>query len=588
MKKFLFLFLLSGMLFADSMDNANFLLDDQLACCKDPTVKTTVKILKRVGKFTLMDYESEGIAPVLTLAEKESGFQLFTRNCLNPINYNSVPGKGDSRDSAEMFASLGQCESIQIGVTPLLDLKGVKAAVSDFSGPAGSIPASAFEIRRVRYLAGRGNVAQTYLMAPEIMETFTSVDLKSGITYQFWVTVKVPETAKGGVYNGSVMIAAPNARPGEIKVKLEVIPVTLEKGAGYFGFWYGNEDIGVMRREINDLKDYGLTTGTGPFMRAVYQNGTITVDPSGAYVKFAKTFLESGWKLLDVNISSFGEIPEIKKLGVFSPEFGRLAKEWVEKVKKLYDDNNLGPCTINVYDEPREKSMCRPGLNISYEETIKCLQIIKSVPGVRTVVTCAGPDKADTEMIPLLDRDQPHLTKDFKEHIALSRRLGKELFTYNNGYSSLAWGFCPWKAGASGNMQYYLPSYTKDSNIYSPLLKNAEYPGQPNTAAAYPTEKGMTPGVKLVYVREGIDDYRYITGLEKKISGLSGNSAATRDVASAKAVVEEARSKIPDYPDSGIKSGYEAGDTSIVQNPADLLKALRYKIAKQLETLSKY
>ncbi len=588
MKKFLFLFLLSGILFADSMDNANFLLNDQLAYCKDPTVKTTVKILKRVGNFVLMDYESEGAAPVPTMAERESSLQVFTRNCLNPINYNSVPGKGDSRDSAEMFASLGQCESIQIGVTPLIDLKGVKAAVSDFSGPAGSIPASAFEIRWVRYLAGRGNIAQTYLMAPEIMETFTSVDLKSGITYQFWVTVKVPETAKGGVYNGSVMIAAPNARPSEIKVKLEVIPVVLEKGSGYFGFWYGNQDTAAVRREINDLKDYGITTGTGVYMRAVYQNGTITVDPDGAYVKYAKAALESGWKLLDVNICSFGGIPAMEKLGVSSPEFGRLAKEWVEKVKKLYDDNKFGPCTINVYDEPREKSMCRPGINISYEETIKYLQIIKSVPGVRTVVTCAGLDKADAEMIPLLDRDQPHLTKGFKEHIALAKRLGKELITYNNGYSSLAWGFCPWKAGASGNMQYFLPSYTNNSNIYSPLMKNAEYPGQPNTAAAYPTEKGMTPGVKLVYVREGIDDYRYITGLEKKISELSGNSAAARDVLAAKTVVEEVRSKIPDYPASGIKSGYEAGDTSVVQNPADLLKELRYKIAKQLEALSKY
>ena len=588
MKKFLFLFLFSGLLFADSMENANYLLNDQLVFCKDPTVKTTVKILKRVGSFILMDCDSEGAATAATMAEKESGFQVFTRNCLNPINYNSVPGKGDLRDSAEMFASPGQCESVQIGVIPLTDLKGVKAAASDFSGTAGSIPASAFEIRWVRYLAGRGNVAQTYLMAPEIMETFTSLDLKSGITYQFWVTVKVPETAKGGIYNGSVMIAAPGARPSEIKLKLEVIPVTLEKGAGLFGFWYGNEDPSIMRREINDLKDYGLTTGTGIHMPTVYKDGNISIDPDGVYVKFGKAVLESGWKLMDVNISSFGGISEIQKLGLFSPEFNRLAKDWVEKVKKLYEDNKFGPCTINVYDEPREKSMCRPGINISYEDTIKYLQIIKSVPGVRTVVTSAGPDKADAEMIPLLDRDQPHLTKNFKEHIALSKRLGKELITYNNGYSSLAWGFCPWKAGASGNLQWVLPSYTKERNIYSPLKKNAEYPGEPNTSAAYATEKGMTPGVKLVYIREGIDDYRYITALEKKISELSGNTAAAKDVSAAKAVVEEVRNRIPDYPSSGIQSGYEAGDTAVVNNPADLLKLLRYKIAKQLEALSKY
>ncbi len=588
MKKFLFLFLFSGLLFADSMENASFLLNEQLDYCKDPTVKTTVKILKRVGSLILVDYDSEGTAPAPTLAERESGFQAFTRNCLNPINYNSVPGKGDLRDSAEMFASLGQCESVQIGVIPLIDLKGVKAAVSDFSGPAGSIPASAFEVRWVRYLAGGGNVKQTYLMAPEIMETFTSVDLKSGITYQFWVTVKVPETAKGGIYNGSVMIAAPNSRPSEIKVKLEVIPVTLEKGVGLFGFWYGNEDPSIMRREINDLKDYGLTTGTGIHMPTVYKDGNITIDPDGVYLKFAKAVLESGWKLMEVNISSFGGISAVQKLGLFSPGFNKLAKDWVEKVKKFYDDNKLGPCVINVYDEPRDKAMCRPGINISYEDTIKYLEIIKSVPGVKTVVTCAGPSKLDAEMIPLLDRDQPHLTKGFKDHIALAKSLGKELITYNNGYSSLAWGFCPWKAGASGNLQWVLPAYSKDRNIYSPIKKNAEYPGEPNTSAAYATEKGMTPGVKLVYIREGIDDYRYITALEKKIAELAGNTAAARDVSAAKAVVEEVRNKIPDYPATGLQTGYEAGETAVVKNPADLLKMLRYKIAKQLEALSKY
>ena len=589
MKKLMLLFLFSGLLFADSMENADFLLSEQLNYCKDPTVKTTVKILRRVGSLILMDHDSEGTAPAPTLAEKESGFQLFTRNCLNPINYNSVPKKSESRDTAEMFASLGQFESIQIGMIPLTDLKGVKAAVSDFSSPAGSIPASAFDVRWVRYLAGGGNVHQTYLMSPEIMESFTSVDLKSGITYQFWVTVKVPETAKGGVYNGSVLIAVPNKKPCEVKIKLEVIPVTLEKGVGYFGFWYGNEDPAVMRREINDLKDYGLTTGTGIHMPTVYKNGAITVDPDGVYVKFAKAVLESGWKIMEVNISSFGCIPEVQKLGLFSPEFNRLAKDWVEKVKKVYDDNKLGTCMINVYDEPREKSMCRPGINISYEDTIQYLKIIKSVPGVKAVVTCAGANKLlDPEMIPLLDRDQPHLTKGFKDHIALAKSLGKELITYNNGYSSLAWGFCPWKAGASGNLQWVLPAYSKDRNIYSPIKKNSEYPGEPNTSAAYATEKGMTPGVKLVYIREGIDDYRYITSLEKKMTELSGNAAAANDVSAAKRVVEEVRNRVPDYPASGIQTGYEAGETAVVKNPAELLKSLRYKIAKQLENLSKY
>jgi len=48
------------------------------------------------------------------------------------------------------------------------------------------------------------------------------------------------------------------------------------------------------------------------------------------------------------------------------------------------------------------------------------------------------------------------------------------------------------------------------------------------------------------------------------------------------------RNRVPDYPASGIQTGYEAGETAVVKNPAELLKSLRYKIAKQLENLSKY
>jgi len=572
---------------AQETTKGDYLLDEQLTqkCNKD--TQRTVKILKRIKKFDLIEHEVEGPLPVASAADKDTGYILFTRDYLDPIFYNSVPVKNERTKEAKFFAALGEYESIQIGVYPLKDLNGVKVAVSDFSNGKDTLSASNFAVKWVRYMAGTGGPATMYMMQPESMEDFTSVAIKDGITNQFWVTVKVPEDAKSGNYTGKAIISVANGKTSEVAIKLEVLPFKLDKSENYFGFWYANKDPGQLKKELNEMREYNISCSIGYHPPTKYENGKITID-SARYIELLKLHKAMGVKVMEANISAVAGVLHPSITPWFSDKFNSAVKDWLLQMQKIWTDNGLGELVINVYDEPRDKALCRPGINISYEETLQFLQLIKQVPGIKTSVTLSGPNpKFDSQILKYMDRTQPHLTPNFKDHIKMAKDMGKEIIVYNNGYSSLAWGFCVWKCGAKGNFQWWLEALSTE-NSYSPIRSNPEYTGQVNTRVLYPTKDGFTPGVKAVYVREGVDDYKYIVTLENAIKRLSGKKEAETAVREAKILVEQVRSRIPDYPSSDLETGYETGETKLKKQDSEMLKEIRYSIAQQISKLSKF
>ncbi|MEI7905261.1 MAG: glycoside hydrolase domain-containing protein, partial [Candidatus Firestonebacteria bacterium] len=528
-------------------------------------------------------------APIASAADNETGYIVFTRDYLNPIFYNSVPVKNELKKEAGIFASLGEYESVQIGVYPLKDLQGVKVEVSDFTNGKDTLSSSNFDVRWVRYMAGAASIPTMYIMQPESMEKFTSVDIKDGITSQFWVTVKVPEDAKPGNYTGKASISAANGKTSEVAIKLEVMPFKLDKPETYFGFWYGNHDPEQLKKELKVAREFNISCTVGYNPSVSYKNGKVTIIDTDKYIQLLKIHKDMGVPVMDTNISQLGNTLAALKVQWFSQEFNEAVKDWSLQMLKIWKDNGFGDLYVNVFDEPRPENLCRPGINISYEDTLKYLQLLKQIPGVKTVVTLAGPEKKfDPEILKYMDRTQPHLGANFKEHMKMAREMGKEIIVYNNGYSSLAWGFCVWKCGAKGNFQWFLEAYSADDNAFAPIRKNPEYEGQTNTRQLYPTKDGFIPSVRAVYIREGGDDYKYIVTLENMIAKLAANKDAETAVKEAKKVVEETRAKVPDYPKAGIISGYETGEGGMERQSSEILLALRYKIGQQIAKLSKF
>ena len=68
------------------------------------------------------------------------------------------------------------------------------------------------------------------------LERQTAVDIPPHTTRRFWLTVHVPESAKGGIYHSKVLIAAGKTTLKSLNLKLEVLPFKLmpSEGMGYF------------------------------------------------------------------------------------------------------------------------------------------------------------------------------------------------------------------------------------------------------------------------------------------------------------------------------------------------------------------
>jgi hypothetical protein len=169
----------------------------------------------------------------------------------------------------------------------------------------------------------------------------------------------------------------------------------------------------------------------------------------------------------------------------------------------------------------------------------------------------------------LVDVLNTHAWQGSARLIAETQRLGKTLWVYNNGYSRLAWGFSLWKLGARGNWQWaYFGAGSSDP--YSPIpVGGSENPGESNTGRGptYCFADRIIPTPRYEWVREGIDDYRYLYTLKERLQGAEG-AAAAKAKDEANALFAEITKVAPQYPAIGLQTGAEAGGSG---DPAQLL-----------------
>jgi len=164
-----------------------------------------------------------------------------------------LPGR-----ALKLVACPREYESGSFGIYALSDLSRVRLSASDCQGPAGTIPTSALDLRVVKvwYQGGRNVGFQNVkILTPELLlkddglvqideEEQTNVlkmakdamrdadalqpfDVPKGIAKQVWVTVRVPEGARAGTYQGRIRVEPASGTPTQIPVELRVLPFTL-------------------------------------------------------------------------------------------------------------------------------------------------------------------------------------------------------------------------------------------------------------------------------------------------------------------------------------------------------------------------
>ncbi len=125
----------------------------------------------------------------------------------------------------------GEKASAQVLLWTTKEVKGVKCEISEFKSAKSKLPASIAEAHFVRYtlgdesskscLCGRPNGHPAILQA-DMLDDIKVMDIAAQTARPIWITVKVPQNAKAGIYKATVKVSS-EAGNVELPLQLEVV-----------------------------------------------------------------------------------------------------------------------------------------------------------------------------------------------------------------------------------------------------------------------------------------------------------------------------------------------------------------------------
>ena len=477
--------------------------------------------------FTEKPYVEEAKMPPVSAADKARGYVPFVPHWLANVYPNSVPRPADLRRPLGCFACPGEYEPMAVALRSLKALEGVACTVSDLVGP-GKIPARAVEVRTVRCWPQRlgSSWSTEWRVMPELLEAKRSVDVPADTTQEFWLTLRVPDDAKAGLYKGTATLRAENAGEAVVPVSVEVLPFKLRRNERPVGmYWYEHKVAGTPLRDaqVRDMLAHGMTTLTMGHLFPEVRN-------------------EAGRLVLDVaELQRF--LQELKRLGIEGPipyhtsglmtrlkaafpgqSQDQLDALYVEATRQL-EAVSSRPDTPKLLYYPVDEIGNSPkrGEKAQHE-----CALVARVPGATSYITVnnykAGEKWGDT-----FDIWCGNIEYTGEQEARLLAR-GKRYMRYGPAYlndarkarNSCGFGFYRRPAEA----MFYWHYQATGGDPFNDFDGSAR-----DWCAAYPGAKGeLIPTIDWEALREGVDDMRYIATL-KHYAALAAKTARGKPVA---------------------------------------------------------
>jgi hypothetical protein len=485
--------------------------------------------------------------PALRQTDRGRGYAVFARHWSEPIYPDTVPRTGELDPKLEAFAAWGQYESVTFTVLPLRDLSGVIVKAGELRLGQAIIPARNVDVRSVRYMQVRPNYAKffSYHIAPDVLEHRESLALRRGCNQTWWITVKVPDDAVAGVYEGALTFRPADAAPVEVPLRLRVLPIRLRKNTDYiYGMFYrdplgmwepkgsvAENEYFVRKAELErqDMADHGMNTHVSTVSGLARDpQGRWTID--GADTE-RRIFLDRRFGLADKPLVVSLPVEEWYIKLVDKRGLGNHLRLVPADVPQSFFDNITR--MVETTEQERRLRGWPEFLYYPVDEpelaanpvrfTRDVLKAIRRVPGVRTFVTADPSEEQFAPLWPYVDVwcCQPFVFDCEKIH-RLSREKHIEFWCYPNHISGendhtpvrgarMTWGFGFWRSGFKavipwiyqwtvGNPWNYL-----DGDIMDFMIRSTP-DGEPIPVALWEA------------YRAGIDDGRYLYTLEQLVA----------------------------------------------------------------------
>jgi hypothetical protein len=509
--------------------------------------------------------------------------------------------------SVKLLAAPGQRVVARLCVTAFEDLGKGDLAVSDLKG-AGEIPALSIRRYYQNYRVAGTSVAEMALLP------WTNIRFEPGITWAYWLWLKVPDDAKPSAYTGTLTFTPEKGGKKEFPVELEVCPLKLDdKLPLSLGMYYGLWDFpqGVDRRKMaveqhTFMREVGFTgtcAGSGNVTGLQGRDKvTVAFDPllfevakevgmgrtpeqysMGNTLGMARAVARRLGAKVDQNPGCEMSKPELK---AYYQDAIRQYQAYIEKMGL--------PVAVEVVDEPRE--VPNPW-NRNLEHTCTYADWIGEVSNLKRFVTPMGDSQSGkdyTSLVDHIDIVSVHAYAGSKKMIEATQAKKKILWFYNTGMDRFSWGFYAWRMGATGRWEWHWcfaegagpDGYPCPGEWYTPFTSNDAFTLR---APCFEFPGGMLFKSAYLNVSEGINDYTYLLALEQAVAAAKGAAGASPAATEARQFLEALKAAIPAFP--GVKglASADAGaligaglDTAAAEN----VETWRRKIAAFLLKLS--
>lgn len=457
----------------------------------------------------------------------KNGYTIFFPPLTRLIYPSSLPRKKEIKDKIEIFGAPGEYEPILLGVKTYKKIENVEIEMTDIKGRTGTISKDNFSLYYVDYIKASVTTRPNgqYKISPKILFPFKGEDLPGDFTRTYWITLKIPENTKSGIYEGKIIFKGKNISSREIDLKLEVMPYKLEKLRNrYIGMYWNSYGWHVspeknIEKQLKDMAEHGInaTTAYGDGIKVYLEDGNLKID----WTKKEK-IME-----LKKKYGITGPIPDtiagsgvITSLGIKygTEEFEKYYKEFIKMLYEKHKKENWPEIIFYPMDEPTVDNLAKTGFYLC--------QLIKSVSGTYTYITNTSQNfKVARNMEKELDKylDIYCFSSYEKEDIDEIKNKGKRFFFYSGIYTDplrvrYTTGFYFYFTGAEA-LYWWVYNWQKGNGYFD--LDNDER----ETGAVICSETGdIISTIWWESLREGIDDLRYLTTLEERIRNCKDDS----------------------------------------------------------------
>ena len=530
--------------------------------------------------FKRVLHAPDGVPPQITPADRARGFVLFSRDWMRDVYTNDRPLSAERAEKLSGSAFAGEHEPVTLSLWPLADLGRVTVTPGDLKGPDGaSIPAGAIDAGHVQYRLSRVTMeGSVYTIAPRLIQPSSTVAMPKGVTRRFWLTVKVPEDARPGVYRGTVTVAPERGEALAVPLEFTVRKGTLDQvdiPAGPWGHtidlpWEGDEADAWNRamavKSLRKLREYGFTTASGlPVITyRGFKDGKPVLDFTTGDAQM-KMFREAGFRMPVVTYCALGGLStyyqdEGAMRAAGFRDYSQFIKAVFGAVEEHAEQSGWLPVYWNIGDEPIGEDLTRSAENAeAYRKAFP-----KGPPRFTAASSFRGSDPKD----PHFRLSKALHVADWNVHdedsVKLLHDAGGDWAFYNGG-NRWTYGVYLFKAAKQFGMKFRVswhwnvvagdPYYALDCREDDYAWCNSSPDGE------------LIPSVRFEQLREGLDDYRRMLTLARLAKEKAGTPAAR----AAESLIAE------------VLGRFKLGERSL--KGAESFAALRAELDAAIETL---